>query len=277
MDDKYEEIVILEIDHISNDGQSIIQSKKQKVSDESKAADHKKVELGKVRFIRKLVSSTSDAMPSSPETVHKKWKYSRNKSQDQGNDALSPLPNKENQKTKRSNFFCCRDCDSSENVKEEQTSKNSEGPQDWQIREWNAELRENYICMNELNLKQKTEKLKKEFELIEAERVRKEAAIQEKEKEVIIRKRSLERKEIEIEEKNKLLEIAIRVNEISLESQVGDLEQKSDVTRQTSGMVTRRTYYTPVGNKNSEIDLNGVEPGDNSTEGSDETNSPSSH
>ena len=99
-----------------------------------------------------------------------------------------------------------------------QTSDNSEGPQDWQIREWNAELRENNICLNELNLKQKTEKLKKEFQLIEAERVIKEAAIQEKEKEVIVRKHYLERKEIEIEEKNHLLEIAIRVNKISLES-----------------------------------------------------------
>ena len=156
MDDKYEEIVILEIDHISNDGKSILQSKKQKVSEESKVADHKKVELGKVRFIRKLVSSTSDAMPSSPETGHKKWKYSRNKSHDVAIEALSPVPNKENQKTKRSNLLCCRDCDSSENVKEEKTSKNSEGPQDWQIREWNADLRENDICLDELNLRQKS-------------------------------------------------------------------------------------------------------------------------
>ena len=115
-------------------------------------------------------------------------------------------------------------------------------------------------------MKQKTEKLKKEFQLIEAERVIKEAAIQEKEKEVIVRKHYLERKEIEIEEKNHLLEIAIRVNEISLESQVGGLEQKSDVTRQAPGMLTRRTYYTPAEYKNSEIDLKG-DSGDNSTQG----------
>jgi hypothetical protein len=233
MDDKHEEIVILETVHISHYEQSIIQYKK--VSEESTTADHKKVELRKVFFTKKLKMPTI------------------------------------------SNLICCGECNSPEIVKEEQTLENSEGPQDWQIREWNAELRENKICLNELNLRQKTEKQKKVFELIEAEQVRKEAAIQEKENEAIVRKHSLERKESEIEEKNKLLEIAIRVNEISLESQVEDLEQKSDVSRHTSGMLTRRTYYTPVGNKNSEIDLNSVETGDNSTQGSDETNSPSSH
>ena len=154
MDDKYEEIGILELGHISNDEQSINQSKI--VSDESNPADKKKVELGEVCCTRKLVRSMSEAMPSSPKKGKKKWKHSRNKSQ----------------KTKRSKLFCCGDSDSSEDVKEEQTLENSEGPKDWQIREWNAELREN-------------------------ERVIKEAAIQ---------------------EKDHLLEIAIRVNEISLES-----------------------------------------------------------
>ena len=243
MDDKYEEIVNLGIDHPSNDGQCIIQSKQ--MSEKSNPADHKNVELGKVCSTRKLVSSISEAMPSCPKTGNEKRKHTRNKSYDQA-DPMSQKLIQEKQKTKRSSLFCCGHSDSSEDVKEEQTLQNSEGPQDWQIREWNAELREN-------------------------ERVIKEAAIQEKENEVIIRRYSLERKEIEIEEKNHLLEIAI-----SLESQVEDLEQKSDVTSQASGMLTRRTYYTPAEYKNSEIDLKG-DSVDNSTQGSDETYSPSSH
>ena len=135
-----EEIGILELGHISNDEQSIIQSKN--VSEESNPVDKKKVELREVCCTRKLLSSMSEAMPSSPKTGKKKWKLRRNKSI-------------------RSKLFCCGDSDSSEDVKEEQTSENSEGPQDWQIREWNAELRENNICLNELNLNQKTEKHKK--------------------------------------------------------------------------------------------------------------------
>ena len=89
MDDKYEEIVIFGIDHPSNDGQLIIQSKQ--MSEESNPADHKNVELGKVCSTRKLVSSISEAMPSCPKTGNEKRKHTGNKSYDEA-DTTSPKP-----------------------------------------------------------------------------------------------------------------------------------------------------------------------------------------
>ena len=47
----------------------------------------------------------------------------------------------------------------------------------------------------------------------------------------------IERRELEIEERNKLLEIAIRVNEMSFASRVEELDHQSD-------WVLRRTFYT---------------------------------
>ena len=84
------------------------------------------------------------------------------------------------------------------------------------------------------------------------------------------RELEIERRELEIEERNKLLEIAIRVNEMSFASRVEELDHQSD-------WVLRRTFYTSAENMNTETDMNSWESEENSTGGSDETNSSSSH
>ena len=55
--------------------------------------------------------------------------------------------------------------------------------------------------MSELNMKQKTQKFKKEFGLIDDERITEESIIREKEKEVILMRRVLKRKQLDIEDK----------------------------------------------------------------------------
>ena len=99
-------------------------------------------------------------------------------------------------------------------------------PMDWEIREWNTELRENDIIMHEYNLKRIIEIRKEQEEKEEEERKQREREIEKRENELQIKQMELEKKELEIQEKAALLEIAIRVNELKIATRFGGLEKR---------------------------------------------------
>ena len=99
-------------------------------------------------------------------------------------------------------------------------------PMDWEIKEWHTELRENDIIMHEYNLKRINEIRKEQEEREEKERKHREREIEERENELRIKQMELEKKELELKEKAALLEIAIRVNELSIATRFGGLEKR---------------------------------------------------
>ena len=123
---------------------------------------------------------------------------------------------------------CCTDADDEEDDKdneEEKVEKKWE-PEDWQIKEWCALLRENDITMHEYNLERAKAKRKALEEQLAEEKLLREREIKEKEEELEAKRKELEAKELELEEKAALLEIAIRVNELSIETRFGTLEKR---------------------------------------------------
>ena len=99
-------------------------------------------------------------------------------------------------------------------------------PMEWEIKEWYTELRENEISMHEYNLMRLNEIRKDHEEREEEERKQREKEIEEREHELTIGQKGLEKKELELKEKAALLEIAIRVNELSIETRFGGLEKR---------------------------------------------------
>ena len=97
---------------------------------------------------------------------------------------------------------------------------------DWEIKEWQTELRENDIIMHEDNLKRINKIRKEQEEKKEEERKQREREIEERENELRIKHMELEKKELEFQEKAALLEIAIRVNELSIATRFGGLEKR---------------------------------------------------
>ena len=276
MANEFEEIVVLEIANIQHnhaDCADIKNTNEGLITGRTKETNDKKDEVRKVRFMRKTIrtSSASEALPESSNEERNKRMIKKTQSEEIAITEIARDSPKHLAQKNKSQLLCC--C-GPENCEEETKSDDTKtGPKDWEVKEWHAILRENYLCMCELNLQQKRAKLKTEIERIEAERVK----IQEKADEVNRMKRALERRELQIEEKKKLLEIAIRVNEINFESRVEELENECETVHKTPGTVVRRTYYTQAENKTTEIDFNNVESEGNTTESSNETNSPSSH
>ena len=97
---------------------------------------------------------------------------------------------------------------------------------DWEIKEWQTELRENDIIMHEHNLKRITEIRKDQEEKEEKERKQREREIEDMENELLIKKIKLEKKELELQEKAALLEIDIKVTELSIATRFGGLENR---------------------------------------------------
>lgn len=99
-------------------------------------------------------------------------------------------------------------------------------PMDWEIKEWHTELRENDIIMHEYNIKRTNEIRKEQEKKEEEERQEREREIEERENELRLKQRELEKKELELQEKAAMLEIAIRVNELSIATRFGGLEKR---------------------------------------------------
>ena len=77
----------------------------------------------------------------------------------------------------------------------------------------------------------------KELELREARNAKREEEIQQQENDVLSTTKALEIQEHEISEKGKMLEIAIRMNDVRLRD-----------SENTTADGTRRIYYVPVDN-----------------------------
>ena len=97
---------------------------------------------------------------------------------------------------------------------------------DWEKREWHTVLRENDIITHELNMQRVSQREKASEEQEAEERRRRMQEVIDMENELAARQRELEAKELELEETEALLEVAIRVNVLSIETRFGGLERR---------------------------------------------------
>ena len=79
---------------------------------------------------------------------------------------------------KKLNFYCC-----SEGIPKEAKDLKTH-VEERHIREWNSELRENHIFMDEQNFERKKSKLEEDFEIQEVEQCRREIAVMQEQKNV---------------------------------------------------------------------------------------------
>ena len=125
---------------------------------------------------------------------------------------------KKRKQDQKFNLYCCKKCDTTDDFKE-MTPQDPIGEthvEDWHIREWNVELRENDICMDELNFERKMAQVEEDLKIREAEHKRREDDIRKEQREIIIKKKVLEDYEKDLKEKEKWLEISERTNDIRL-------------------------------------------------------------
>ena len=139
-------------------------------------------------------------------------------------------------------------------------------PMDWEIREWYTELRENDIIIHELNIKRANLRRKAKEEQDAESSQRREKEIIDRENELAARQRELEAKELELEEKAALLEIAIRVNELSIVTRFGGMERRLEELQIASKL--RRTHNMEI--KRGSIDqLNNLRDDESSSDSED--------
>ena len=99
-------------------------------------------------------------------------------------------------------------------------------PQDWEVEEWYAILKENDTEMYRLNILRMKAKQKEIEEEMKEENRQHDQMIREREAALEERRKELKVKENELKEKEAALEIAIRVNEVNLETRFGNLMKR---------------------------------------------------
>jgi len=128
-------------------------------------------------------------------------------------------------------MWCCKEYpDNHEEFIDDTDEKANEytGMNDLEIKEWNMTLRENTICMDEYNVKVKRQKIEA-IEQIEAERrLAREKEIDEKEKELILQQRLLEAARMELEQtRTREREMEEREEELALQRQALDDRERN--------------------------------------------------
>ena len=166
---------------------------------------------------------------------------------------------------------CCTDADEDEDEddKEKLEAFDKWEPEDWEIKEWCALLRENDITMHEHNLERIKSKRKAIEEQQAESKLQREREIREREEELEARRKELEARELELEEKAALLEIAIRVNELSIETRFGGLEKRFEELEMATRRRTSSCGFDMKQRSNDQMNSSGND--ENSTE-SDNSN-----
>ena len=145
-------------------------------------------------------------------------------------------------------------------------------PMDWEVREWNTQLLENELSLEELHLKKKKEALMNQEKKEEDERRQRLKELDEEEKEIQKRQEEIERKEAELKKKSELLETAIRVNEINIANRLGEMEKRfQDLEQEVFRW--RQSSNLDIGERSSErINLSSGEGDDERSTQSEESN-----